>query len=97
MVRQGIFGMNVKEINPGTTATLPYYAATIIPLTGATIWIVVAIQVKYQSDDPDEVTVWSQLTWPLTFAHYLFGRVYNSFSNSGRRLSPSENRMMAAV
>jgi len=97
MVRQGVFGMNVREINPGTNGTLPDYAATIIPLTAATIWIVVAIQVKYQSENPDEVTVWSRLTWPLTFARYLFVRVRSSFSNSRRRLSPSERRMLSAV
>jgi hypothetical protein len=97
MVRQGIFGMNVREISPSTTATLTHYAATIILLTAATMWVVVAIQVKYQSDNPEEVTVWNQLTWPLTFARYLFMRAYNSFSNSRRRLSPSEKRMLSTV
>jgi hypothetical protein len=97
MVRQGAFGMNVSEINPGSKPTLLNYVSTIIPLTAVTIWIVVAIQVKYQSDNPDEVTVWSRLTWPLTFARYLFVRAYCSFSNSRRRLSPSEKRMLAAV
>jgi len=93
----GAFGMNVSEINPGSKPTLLNYVSTIIPLTAVTIWIVVAIQVKYQSDNPDEVTVWSRLTWPLTFARYLFVRVRSSFSNSRRRLSPSERRMLSAV
>jgi hypothetical protein len=65
--------MNVREINPGTTATLPNYVATTVLLTAVTIWVVVAIQAKYQSNNPEEVTVWSRLTWPLTFARYLFG------------------------
>jgi len=85
----GIFGMNVKEINPGSLGTLPHYVATIIPLTAVTFWIVVAVQIKYLSDKPDDVSVWSQLWWPLTSAHQLLRRFRRP------RLSSKEKQMMA--
>ncbi|KAF5350704.1 hypothetical protein D9756_008754 [Leucocoprinus leucothites] len=43
----GIFGMNTKEIAPGTTGTLPYYVALAVPLTLLTIWIIIAFQSRY--------------------------------------------------
>ena len=92
MVRQTVFGMNVVETNPVTTATLPNCVATIALQTAVTIWVFVAIQLKYQSNNPEEVTVWSQSTWPLTFARYLFGRVHSSFPNSTRRRRPSPSK-----
>ncbi|KAG7095107.1 hypothetical protein E1B28_005892 [Marasmius oreades] len=38
-----VFGMNVKEINEGTFATLSQYFATAIPLTLVTVWIMMIL------------------------------------------------------
>ncbi|PPQ80936.1 hypothetical protein CVT26_014746 [Gymnopilus dilepis] len=43
----GVFGMNVSEINPGTLGTMARYVEIALPLTIATIWIVIAFQSKY--------------------------------------------------
>ncbi|KAF9447468.1 hypothetical protein P691DRAFT_760751 [Macrolepiota fuliginosa MF-IS2] len=40
------FGMNVQEINNGSTPTLGHYFAAALPLTAVTIWIVVALQIQ---------------------------------------------------
>ncbi|GLB41162.1 putative corA-like Mg2+ transporter protein [Lyophyllum shimeji] len=40
----GVFGMNVREVNPGTLGTIPHYLATAITLTVLTIWVIVALQ-----------------------------------------------------
>jgi len=66
--------MNVKEINPGSLGTLSHYFAMIIPLTAVIFWIVAAVQIKYLSEKPEDVSVWSQLWWPLTSAHQLLRR-----------------------
>jgi hypothetical protein len=69
--------MNVKEITPNTYGTLSHYVITAVLLTAVTIWIVIAVQVKYLSENPEEVTVLGQLMWPLTLMHYLFYRLWN--------------------
>ncbi|KAF7760200.1 hypothetical protein Agabi119p4_10876 [Agaricus bisporus var. burnettii] len=42
------FGMNVSEINFGSTPSLSDYFATALPLTAVTIWIVVALQIQIE-------------------------------------------------
>jgi hypothetical protein len=44
--------MNVQEINPGAIGTLAHYVETTIPLTLVTMWLVVAMQGRW--DDIDE-------------------------------------------
>ncbi|KAF5366287.1 hypothetical protein D9758_005795 [Tetrapyrgos nigripes] len=44
-----VFGMNVREINPGSFGTLPHYFEAVIPLTVVTIWI---MMLQYQSYRP---------------------------------------------
>jgi hypothetical protein len=76
--------MNIKEINPGTNGTLVHYVVSTIPLTAVTIWIVIAVQRKYLSERPDEVSIWGELVWPLITARRLF---------SSKSL-PSDERML---
>uniref|UniRef100_A0A8H8CID2 Uncharacterized protein n=1 Tax=Psilocybe cubensis TaxID=181762 RepID=A0A8H8CID2_PSICU len=59
----GIFGMNVREINPGTTATFAIYAALTLPLTALTVWVVIA----FQSTDlyPPNTSFLRRLGWPV--------------------------------
>ncbi|KAJ7471291.1 hypothetical protein B0H11DRAFT_2283318 [Mycena galericulata] len=67
-----IFGMNVKEINPGTNGTIPYYLALALPLTAVTIWIIMTFRYRRRNlDNPnhdDDHTYnprWSRFSWPL--------------------------------
>ncbi|PPQ75298.1 hypothetical protein CVT24_007521 [Panaeolus cyanescens] len=58
-----VFGMNVGEIAPDTNGTLPHYVETALPLTIATIWIIIA----FQSQDiyPKRVPYWQRFFWPF--------------------------------
>ena len=54
--------MNVSEINPGTLGTMARYVEIALPLTIATIWIVIAFQSKYIF--PQNVGFVKRLAWP---------------------------------
>ena len=62
---QGVFGMNIKEINPGTYGTLPHYFATTIPLTVLTTWVIVAFQGKWNEHVGEDISIWKRLLWPI--------------------------------
>jgi Mg2+ and Co2+ transporter CorA len=64
-----IFGMNVMELNPGTLGTLPHYAEASVPLTFATIWIIVAYQNRFVLRDNQ--AIWKKLLWPAALVHGL--------------------------
>lgn len=67
-----IFSMNVHQIAPGTTATLPQFIEGAIPLTLATIWIIIAFQSKYIF--PKNASFWTRLGWPILMLMRAFGR-----------------------
>ena len=53
--------MNIKEINPGTKGTLPYFFAVVTPLMLMTICLSVAVQIqstmsqfKFNHDEGDK-------------------------------------------
>jgi hypothetical protein len=58
--------MNVAEINPGTEGTLAHYFAAALPLTIATVWIIIAFQSKYIFKE--KTHFFKRLGWPA----YLF-------------------------
>ena len=60
---QGIFGMNVGEINPGTNGTIAQYIALTIPLTLFTAWIIMAFQSKYIF--APGTSFMKRLAWPV--------------------------------
>ncbi|KAH6910723.1 hypothetical protein BKA70DRAFT_1271341 [Coprinopsis sp. MPI-PUGE-AT-0042] len=57
------FGMNIKEIVPGTTENLAHYFETALPLTLASVWVIVAFQSKYVFGD--DMPFWQRLGWPI--------------------------------
>ncbi|RDB19710.1 hypothetical protein Hypma_013163 [Hypsizygus marmoreus] len=59
-----VFGMNIKEVAPDTHGTLPHYLLVAVPLTVATIWIVVAFQSRYIF--PEGTSFWVRMGWPVT-------------------------------
>jgi len=61
------FGMNIKEITDGTNGTLGHYAAAAIPLTLATIWIIVALQGRWQHKGGKHMSFARRLAWPLDY------------------------------
>ncbi|KAK0460693.1 uncharacterized protein EV420DRAFT_1533668 [Desarmillaria tabescens] len=66
----GIFGMNVREINPGTDGTLPHYFEVAASLTFVTVWVVMAFQSKYLFDSG--ATFWMRLLWPWMLFKQVF-------------------------
>jgi hypothetical protein len=60
--------MNVKEINPGTNGTVPHYIATVVSLTLASIWVIVAFQSKHYLEGQ---SMWRRLLWPIEFLKQL--------------------------
>lgn len=66
-----VFGMNIKEIVPGTGGTLAHYVAVAVPLTIITIWVIVAFQSKYLYTKPPRF--WVRLGWPKILLERLFG------------------------
>lgn len=68
--------MNIKEVAPDTNGTLPHYIAVAIPLTIATIWIVVAFQSKYIF--PDGTNIWVRLGWPVRLCLNLLYSRFNT-------------------
>lgn len=57
------FGMNISEIVPGTTESLEHYFETALPLTLASVWVIIAFQSKYVLGD--EMPFWQRLGWPI--------------------------------
>ncbi|KAG6835646.1 hypothetical protein H0H93_016234 [Arthromyces matolae] len=58
-----IFGMNVDLLVPQTNGTLSHYFAVAMPLTIATIWVVVAFQSKHLY--PDNTGLLIRFGWPV--------------------------------
>lgn len=71
----GVFGMNIQEINPGTLGSLEHYFEVAIPLTAVTIWIIVAFQGKWTSNEGSSGrNMLTRLLWPYMAVRRLFGR-----------------------
>ena len=69
---QGVFGMNVIELNSGTYGTLRHYVAASLPLTLVTIWIIVAYQSRFVLREDE--AMWKKLLWPIALIHRLISR-----------------------
>ncbi|KIL65408.1 hypothetical protein M378DRAFT_10794 [Amanita muscaria Koide BX008] len=66
-----IFSMKVSEIDPGTNVTIAQYFELTIPVTMATVWIVMA----YQSGHIfPHLPFWKRLGWPIYLLFYLYNR-----------------------
>jgi hypothetical protein len=68
--------MNVKEVNPTNNGTpVPYklihYAATAVPFTLATIWIIMAFQSKHILGE--DTSFWKRLAWPYLLLMMFIG------------------------
>lgn len=68
-----VFGMNVKEISPDTSGTLPHYVGAALAMTLATIWIIIAFQSRYLL--PQDYSIFQRLGWPILLLLEWIGRV----------------------
>ncbi|KAJ7176479.1 hypothetical protein C8R46DRAFT_889831 [Mycena filopes] len=96
-----VFGMNVKEITPGTRGTLAHYIAFALPMTAITIWVIMAFQYRKKDpnrlihdDDDREHSKWSlsKLQWPLTRLRKTFRRSVTA-SRVATSSRPNSTRM----
>jgi heme A synthase len=69
---QGVFGMNVIELNTGTHGTIVHYVAAALPLTFVTIWIIVAFQSRFVLRDNQ--AMWKKLLWPVALIQRLISQ-----------------------
>lgn len=83
---QGVFGMNVIELNSGTYGTIPHYIAATLPLTLFTIWIIVAFQSRFVLRDDE--AMWKKLLWPIALSQRLFARSRRSLDDSSSSYLP---------
>ncbi|KAG6918782.1 hypothetical protein DXG01_011533 [Tephrocybe rancida] len=74
----GIFGMNVKEINPSSDGTFRHYFAAAIPLTVLTCWVIIAFQFRPGRSESEEPSLaWrilGRIGWPVTMAMEFFAK-----------------------
>jgi hypothetical protein len=66
--------MNIREIDPMTHGSVRLYFATMVPLTFLTVWIVMAVQSKYSYPNPDGVTIWTRVMWPVVYGRHMLVR-----------------------
>jgi len=64
--------MNVREITPGSYGSLAHYFAVAIPLTAASVWILMAFQDRWHERDVD-VSIWTRISWPVVVVRRVFG------------------------
>ncbi|KAG2368838.1 hypothetical protein BDR07DRAFT_1268949, partial [Suillus spraguei] len=85
-----VFGMNVREIAPGTLETITRYVWVTLSLTCATAWIVVALQ-PYSTIHEPRAGMWRRAAWPAYFLSRKINECSKSFWTKGRKTSPQEN------
>lgn len=66
--------MNVQELNPQGYLTLARFFEVMLPLTLATVWIIVAFQSKFVVRDDRGGTMWKKLLWPVMLVNNIIPR-----------------------
>lgn len=69
-LEQNVFSMNVRQINPSTTATLDHYVEVTIGLTLLTSWVAIALQ-KESYFCPKDTKIVGRALWPLFYVYNL--------------------------
>ncbi|KAF9226339.1 hypothetical protein BS17DRAFT_765347 [Gyrodon lividus] len=72
-----VFGMNVVEINPGSSESIAHYAEATIAVSFITGWLLVAVQAHSTFHSPGS-DIWRRLAWPVfclwRFCEVIFGK-----------------------
>jgi hypothetical protein len=84
-----IFHMNVKPINPNGAPRIPIFLQIALPITAATIWIILVYQSKYMFKKP---SLRKQLIWPFWLVMYLFERARKGMGDTGKANVPVHER-----
>ncbi|KAG1773588.1 hypothetical protein EV702DRAFT_1032842 [Suillus placidus] len=86
-----LFGMNVREINPGTLETMTRYVWVTLLLTVVTTWIVITLQ-PYSTIHKSGVSMWRRAAWPAFFLpDIIMG--YSKSWIKGKKTSAEENNI----
>ncbi|KAF8523162.1 hypothetical protein BU17DRAFT_43987 [Hysterangium stoloniferum] len=79
----GVFGMNIRVLNPDSNGTLSHYFATAVPLTIVSTWVIVAYQGQWtQQANERTPTGMMRLLWPVMLVQRLIGRLQDNRSDT---------------
>ncbi|KAG6918781.1 hypothetical protein DXG01_011532 [Tephrocybe rancida] len=89
-----VFGMNVKEFNPGSGGTLAHYLAIAISLTVLTCWVIIAFQFRSgRSESEEPPLAWpilGRIGWPVTMAMKFYAERKSSRKSYSKLAVPNE-------
>jgi Mg2+ and Co2+ transporter CorA len=85
-----VFGMNVREIAPGTLETITRYVWVTLTLTSITTWIVIALQ-SYSTIHKPGASMWQRAAWPAFFLSHKITEYSESLWIKDKNTSPQEN------
>lgn len=87
-----VFGMNVREINPGSLESITRYVWVSFLLTFVTTWIVIAVQ-PYSTIHKPGASLWRRAIWPALYITQKVIEYFRSFSVKGKKTSLQENNI----
>jgi Mg2+ and Co2+ transporter CorA len=87
-----VFGMNVREINPGSLETIARYVWVSLLLTFVTTWIVIALQ-PYSTIHKPGVSMWRRAAWPAFVLGDTIIEYFKSFVIKGKKTMRQENNI----
>ncbi|KAK2460772.1 hypothetical protein APHAL10511_007242 [Amanita phalloides] len=68
----GIFGMNVGMISPGSLGTITHYSVITVALTVPSLWLIIALESSYMFRN--QVSFWTRLCWPYFLLQFWYRR-----------------------
>jgi len=87
-----VFGMNVREINPGSLESITRYVWVSFLLTFVTTWIVIAVQ-PYSTIHKPGAGLWRRAIWPALYITQKVIEYFRSFSVKGKKTLLQENNI----
>jgi len=84
--KKGVFGMNTKEIVPGSSGSIPLFVALTALLMIVTVWMLVAFRSRYLYGQPFA----RRLAWPVLWLHEWW---YNKQDRYKARRRPIDRTM----
>ncbi|KAG1861110.1 hypothetical protein DFJ58DRAFT_873299 [Suillus subalutaceus] len=87
-----VFGMNVREINPGSLETIARYVWVSSLLTFVTTWIVIAFQ-PYSTIHRPGASMWRRAAWPAFVLSYKIVQYSKSFWIEAKKSTAQENNI----
>ncbi|KAG1767591.1 hypothetical protein EV702DRAFT_748494 [Suillus placidus] len=91
-----VFGMNVREIVPGTLETITRYVWVTLLMTSVTTWIVITLQ-PYSTIHKPGAGMWRRVAWPAFFFPDKIMEYFKSSSIKGKKTSPQDNISLGRI